>query len=248
MYHSRISLLIAFIIGAVQLLNAQNFTTQKELKKYYKENSNKLPSPQEGWHKVWIIMPSESGFLSDFKDEVVNAKVFVKDGEVHKVFYEDYQYAQTVYAHCSVKKGKAVFKKVIFNVNNNLTEVFTAYNHTVIFKEESNEKSVPLEAVEKAGKMTFFSSEKKVEKQGFFVFVKNEKTQRYDFVGYLNKKCSEVQECNEDNGLHFYIKSGNYEMLAVQNKIQFNRHMPINTYDVLIEDHEQRTQEIIAKK
>ncbi|NME69806.1 hypothetical protein [Flammeovirga aprica] len=246
MYYSRISLLIALIIGAVQL-NAQDFTSKKELKKYYKENSANLPSPEQGWHEAWVIMPSESEFETDLEGEVVNASIFMKDGEILKVFYKDYHYAQTVYANGSVKNGKAVYQKVILDINNNVTEVFTAYNHTVIFKKNNNKKT-PLVDNEEVGKVSFYSSAKKVEKQGFFVFVRNEKTRTYDFMGYLNKKCSEVKECNEENGLHFYIKSGNYEMLAVQNKIQFNRHMPINTYNVMIEDEGQKMQEIVAKK
>ncbi|KXX67337.1 hypothetical protein [Flammeovirga sp. SJP92] len=247
MYYSRILLLIASIIGAVQL-NAQDFTSKKDLKNYYKENSKQLPSPQEGWHEVWVIMPSESDYITDLKEEVVDASVLVKNGEVLKVLYHDYKYAQTVYASGTIKNGKASYQNVFLNINNNLTEVFTAYNHTVIFKKEDHESPSPFVNQKHIGEMTFFSAAKKVEKQGFFVFVKNENTDMYDFMGYLNKKCSEVKECNEENGLHFYIKSGNYEMLAVQNKIQFNRHMPVNTYNVMIEEEAEKVQEIVAKK
>lgn len=247
MYKSTISLLMLLIIGVTQL-SAQDFTTRKALKKHYKENCSQFPNPQEGWHEVWVMMPSESDFESDFEEEVVNARVFLENGEIVKVFYEDYKYHQSVYAVGTIKKGKASFQKVHLNINDNLTEVFTAYTHTVIFKDNQDKATSPLKDNNKAGELTFFSASKKVEKQGFFVFVMNKETRAYDFIGYLNKQCSEIKECNEENGLHFYIESGNYEMLAVQNKIQFNRQMPVNTYNVLIEGEGDKKLEIVAKK
>lgn len=244
MYYKNILFVLSLLIATYDS-SAQHFTTGKELKKYYKNNINQFPSPTEGWHEVWIIMPSEKEFNHETEDEVLNARVFLKEGEIVKVFYDNHNYHHSVFSLSNVKKGKASYQKVFLDFNSNLTEVFSAYTHTVIFKDHNAVVEVPLEDQHDVNKMTFFSHEKKIEKEGFFVFVENKNTGYFDFLGYLNKKPKENSKSTD--GLDFYLKSGDYEIYSVQNKIQFNRQMPMQKYSISVNHESDHTFEIIAK-
>ncbi|NME69805.1 hypothetical protein [Flammeovirga aprica] len=234
MFYSKLFLMVLLILGTKPLI-AQSFSSAKELKRYYKENCNQFHNPEEGWNDAWIILPDEREFVTDLEGEVVEAKVFVDHGEIKHVFYQGNSYHEGVYSTGPIKKGKGAFQKVILDINDDLTEVFTAYTHDVIFKVDNSSTASPLKIVDTIGEATFFSSENKIEKHGFYVFVENHETQHYDFIGYLNDRCDNASACTSDNSLNFLMKEGNYEIIAVKDKIQVNRQMPIQKISITID-------------
>lgn len=247
MFYSKWFLLIALSLGTTHLF-AQDFSSAKELRKYYKDNTKKFPTPEEGWHEAWVILPGESEFITDLEGEVVDAKIFLEKGEVKKVYYENYDYCKEVFALGSPKKGKAQYQKVILDMNNNLTEVFTAYTHTIFFKNDTESVDAPLKSASEAGKMTFYSREKKIDKRGFYVFVRNEKTKQFDFLGYLNKNCDDPSECNLGNSIQLNMKNGEYDFMSVKNKIQVNRKMPTKSYQISVKESQPKSLELTSEK
>ncbi|AZQ61966.1 hypothetical protein EI427_06855 [Flammeovirga pectinis] len=242
------SFIVLFTLSNFNNTIAQNFESTEDLKKFYKKNAERLPSPQNGWFEAWVIMPSEEEFEHHTDGEVQNARVFVKDGEVLRVFYDNDAYLETVYTISDVKNGKAKFQKVFLDINHDLTEVFSAYTHTVIFKDHKAEVEAPLKAGENIGNVVFYSNSKKIQKQGFFVFVRNKTTEEYDFIGYLNKKYDESKEALDEVALQIPMIKGDYEIFSVQNKIQFNRRMPMNKHEIDFMEEASHQIELVAKK
>ncbi|WP_044200591.1 hypothetical protein [Flammeovirga sp. OC4] len=247
MFYSRLFLIVILLLGAKRLI-AQDFSTAKELKKYYKENCNQFKNPKDGWNEAWVILPSETEFITDLKGEVVNARVFVDDGTIQQVYYQGDSYGRHVYALGAMKKGKTTFQKVILDINDNLTEVYTAYTHTVIFKPKTSVVASPLKEMEKVGGITFFSKENKIEKHGFYVFVENTKTNDYDFLGFVNKKCKNATNCTPENSLQLQLGSKEYDIVSVQDRILFNRQMPTQKYSITVDSEHSETIELTTAK
>ncbi|KXX67336.1 hypothetical protein [Flammeovirga sp. SJP92] len=245
MYYSKLILIIAIVLGSNQL-TAQNFSTGKELKKYYKENCNQFQNPKEGWNEAWIILPEEADFMIDLTEEVVEAKIYIENGEMKWIHYKGYGYHQEVYPLGTIKKGKGAFQKVILDISNELTEVYVAYDHTVIFKPQKTPTEPLLNTADEIGNVTFYSNENKLEKHGFYVFIQNTKSKDYDFVGFINKKCSDAEKCTSDNSLKVVLKNGKYEFYTVKDKIQINRKMPTRKYSIEVKGDASRPIELFT--
>ncbi|NLR92531.1 hypothetical protein [Flammeovirga agarivorans] len=220
------------------MVEAQQMTSVNELEKFYKKHKHTLPNPSEGWQEVWIIMPKEKDFINEHQTELVNARVYVEDGVISKVYYDNDKYVENVYGIDKVKNGSASFQKVYLDLNYNVTEVFTAFTHKVIFKDHQADVQSPIEQDSYHGNVVFFSNEKKVDKHGYYVFVKDLDNDDYDFLGYLNKKCKDEADCESLESLRIPLRRGNYEVFTVQNKIQFDRRMPMKKHDLIVAENQ----------
>ncbi|OHX65586.1 hypothetical protein NH26_04090 [Flammeovirga pacifica] len=227
-------------------VDAQQVNSVSELKDYYHKSKKLLPSPDVGWHEVWIIMPKDKDFFNKYQKELMNARVFVEDDKITKVYYDNEKYVENVFGISKVKNGHATFEKVYLDVNYDLTEVFSAHIHEVIFKDHRAEVKTPLKKGAYVGNAIFYSHEKKLDKHGFFVFIKDLDTEEFDFLGYLKESNPDVS-CENTQNLHVPLKHGNYEIFMVQNKIQFDRRMPLKKLDLNVQENECQPIELVIK-
>ncbi|MBB3696309.1 hypothetical protein KMW28_11035 [Flammeovirga yaeyamensis] len=225
---------------------AQQVYTVSELKDYYHKEKNHLPTPTNGWHEVWVIMPDDKDFFNKHQKEILDARVFVEDNRITKVYYDNEKYVENVFATSKVKKGHATFEKVYLDVNYNLTEIFSAHIHEVIFKDHRAEVQSPLAKGAYVGNAIFYSNEEKLDKFGFYVFVRDIETDQFDLIGYLKESDDEVS-CENLKNLHIPLRHGQYEIFSVQNKIQFDRRMPLKKLDLQVYENECHPVELVVR-